>query len=75
MEKGFTGSVDQLLQLGLPGVVILALAYVAWRLFQRYDQAQEKRITEGREGVAALNSNTAALEALAELIKDRRPIV
>lgn len=74
MEKGLTGSIDQLLQLGLPGIIILALAWVAWRLFRRYDEIQEKRIAEGREGIEALNTNTAALEALTSLIKDRRPI-
>lgn len=74
MEAGLTGSVEQLLQLGLPGIIILALAWVSWKLFQRFDQVQEKRIAEGREVVEALNANTASLDALVELIKDRRPI-
>lgn len=74
MEQGLTGSVNQLLQLGLPGIIILALAWVSWKLFKRYDEAQERRIAEGRESVEALNANSAALEALATLIKDRRPI-
>lgn len=72
MEQGLTGSIDKLLQLGLPGVVIIALGFVCWRLFKLYADTQEKRIAEGREAVKAIEQNTAALENLSDVIRARR---
>lgn len=72
MEHGLTGSIDGLLQLGLPGIIIIGLAFVCWRLFKLYTDIQEKRIVEAREGVKAIEQNTAALEHLAEVIRTRR---
>jgi dihydrodipicolinate synthase/N-acetylneuraminate lyase len=72
MEKGVTGSIDGLLQLGLPGIVIIALGFVCWRLHKLYTEVQEKRIAEGREAVKAMEQTTAALENLSEVIRSRR---
>ena len=74
MDKLFTGSIDQLLGQGLPGIVIAVLAFVAWRFFKLYAETQEKRVTETRESVKAMEENTGALEALTTLIRDRRSL-
>jgi hypothetical protein len=62
---------DQLLALGLPGVMILALLWVCWRLFNLYVETTEKRLDEGKQTTAALNSNTNALDKLTDVIKER----
>lgn len=70
MDKAISGSIDALLQLGIAGVVILALGFVCWRMFAKYDAAQEKRIAEGRESVKALETNTDALNRLTDRLND-----
>lgn len=72
MEQGLSGSVDQLLQLGLPGVVIIGLGFFAYRVFKLYTEVQERRIAEARETVKAMEQNTAALESLTAVIQARR---
>lgn len=69
MEKALTGSIDAVLQLGLAGVVILALAFIAWRLHKLYADTQEKRIAEGREAIKVMEASTNALENLTEVIR------
>lgn len=83
MEHAVTGATDLLLaQYGLAGIVILALAFVAWRFFKLYEAAQkqvvalqETRVAEAKESVKALEGNTDALNRLAETVRDRlRPV-
>lgn len=64
-------SVGIVLDRGLPGVIILALAFVCWRLFLALQAAQEKRIEEAKASVTALESAASANEQLAVLIRDR----
>jgi hypothetical protein len=71
MEGVAAKASDQLLALGLPGVLILALLWICWRLFNLYVDGQEKRIDEGKQTAAALTSNTNALERLTDVIKER----
>lgn len=61
-----------LLDRGLLGLAVLALTWVAWRIFRLYAEVQEKRIAESREAVAALVKSAEALDAMADLIRDRR---
>ena len=72
METALTGGIDELLKEGIPGLVILALGFVSWRLFKLYTDTQEKRIAESTEAVKAMTAMTTAVEGLADLIKDRR---
>lgn len=74
MDNLLKGVGDTLLALGLPGVIIIALGYGVYRLFGLYIEVQEKRIAEGRETVKALESNTAALDNLTDLIRDRKEV-
>lgn len=62
---------NALLQMGLPGIVILGLAFALKMLWGRYCDSQDFRIKEGRESVEALTANTHALDTLAELIKQK----
>lgn len=52
-----------LLQYGVAGVFILCLLAAVWRLFNRYDEAQEARIADGTANRDALNNNSKAIEA------------
>lgn len=64
--------INQLLPMGLPGVVIIALAWAYYKKDQKVDELNEKRIAEGRESIKAIEQTTAALETLTEVIKERR---
>ena len=71
MEQTAAKAVDQLLALGLPGVVILGAGFLVWWLLNKLFDSQEKRIEEGKATTAALASNTAALLRLTEVIERR----
>jgi len=58
--------------MGLPGVVIIALAWAYKRKDDKVDELNEKRIAEGRETIKSIEQNTAALETLTEVIKERK---
>lgn len=64
--------IQSLVDMGLPGIIILALAWAYWGKSQRVDQMQELRIAEMRETLEAINNNTQALNALTALLRDRR---
>lgn len=69
---GATGATTQLLNMGLPGIVILALALAVVFLFKKYGASQEARITDGKEAVKALEANTASLTTLSKQLDDAR---
>jgi len=60
------------LKLGLPGIVIMALAFWGWSKDKKLDEVNEKRIAESRETVKAIEQNTNTLESLSDVLKDRR---
>lgn len=79
----FSTAAEHLLKTyGLPGIIIIGLCWVIYRLSKRdetrqakLDQIQETRVEEAKESTKALESNTDALNRLAELIRDRlRPM-
>jgi hypothetical protein len=72
MDNLLKGVGETLLALGLPGIVIIGLAYAVFNMFKLYTEVQEKRIDEAREGVKALEANTSALESLSDLIRERK---
>lgn len=57
---------------GVLGLIIVALGYVCWNLWKKYDEIQEKRISESRESIKAIEQNTNTLDTLAELLRDRK---
>ena len=70
--KASTGVMDQLLSLGLPGVIIIVLGFVVWKLFSKNNDIQEKRIDEAKQTTAALVSNSSALEKLSDALNIRK---
>lgn len=69
-----------LMEQGLSGIVILALAWVVWNMRKegradiaalqaKLDELQEKRIAEGRESLNALNNTTNVLDDVLKAIQ------
>lgn len=65
-------AITELLKLGLPGVVILALAIAYLKKDAKIDEINEKRIAEARESVKAIEQSTNALEGLTDILRDRK---
>lgn len=59
------------LALGLPGVMIIVLGFIVYRLAGAYHDIQEKRIEESKEAIKAMSETAKALDGLSELIRDR----
>ena len=68
MDAVIQGFLDQ----GVLGLVIIGLGFIAWRLWSKYYEIQEKRIAESRESIKAIEQNTNTLDTLAELLRDRK---
>lgn len=64
LTKGF-------LEQGLLGLIILALGFICYRLWSKYDEIQEKRIAESRESIKAIEQNTNTLETMTEVLRER----
>lgn len=80
MVVDFNAIGTTLLEMGLPGIVILALAWVCWQMRKeakadalayqaKIDELQEKRIAEGRESLNALNNTTNVLDDVLKAIQ------
>lgn len=67
MDKVIQGFLDQ----GVLGLVIVALGFLVWKLWNKYDDIQEKRIAESREAIKAIESNTNTLETMTEVLRER----
>lgn len=61
-----------LLEHGLPGLMIAALAFAYWKERERNDKLQEAWRTETREGIVASLRTAQALETLTEVVKAGR---
>lgn len=65
-----------LLNLGLPGIVIIGLALALKKRDSQYTEVQEKRITENSaitvKAVTAIEQNTAAIETLTLLLRESK---
>ena len=66
---GITESISQmLLGLGLPGVIIIALGYAVWKLYNRNQELHETLYEVGKESVKANEATAAALNRLSDLL-------
>lgn len=79
MEHGAELAIPRLLELGLPGIVILALAFAVYTLWKdnqklrdKLDNCNDKRVEIATDAVKALTSSGQALEVLTDTIRDRR---
>lgn len=67
--EGITNSVaEMLLGLGLPGLIILALGFAVWKLYNRNQELHSTLYEIGRESVKANEATTAALNRLSDLL-------
>lgn len=72
MDNLLKGVDEILLSLGLPGVIIIGLVFAVNNLFKLYAEIQEKRNVEAREAVKAIETCTAALDTLSDLVRSDR---
>jgi len=63
--------INGFLEQGLLGLIILALGYVCFKLWSKYDEIQEKRIAESRESIKAIEQSTNTLDTLTEVLRER----
>lgn len=63
----------QLLSLGLPGLVIIALGFMSYRFYNRSQELTDTLIAMTRETVKAQEAATDAINRLAELLRSRPP--
>ena len=72
MDEGVKAVITTLLGLGLPGIIIIALGFAVFNLFNKFVDSQNARITERGETVKAVEANTDALGRLSDLIRARK---
>ena len=63
---------QQLLSLGLPGLVIIALGFMSYRFYNRSQQLTDTLIAMTRETVKAQEAATDAINRLTDLLRSRR---
>lgn len=64
MDDLFDKAGTYLLSLGLPGICIIALVVAVYKLFNMYNECQEKRITESQANLVAVFEMRSAIESL-----------
>lgn len=60
-----------LLELGFPGIVIIVLGWVAYRLFVINSDLHEKRLNDSRTAIDAINSNTNTLQTALDILRGK----
>ncbi len=64
-------AIGVLLQYGLAGVGLLALGVAYVRKDKKLDEVNEKRVSEAREAIKAIEQNTNTVETLTEVLRER----
>ena len=59
---------EMLLKLGLPGVIIIALGFAVWKLYNRNQELHSTLYEVGKESVKANEATAAALNRLSDLL-------
>lgn len=67
MDAVMKGFIDQ----GVLGLVIVGLGVALIYVFKLYNEIQEKRIAESREGIKAIEQNTNTLDTMTEVLRER----
>lgn len=77
MTDPLASSVAELLKIGLPGVIILALAWAYWRQVLRNETLSDRRVEDAQKLTDLVRANTesrekhtAAIDSLADLMRD-----
>ena len=71
MADVFDSIAKALLELGFPGIVIIVLGFVSYKLYGNNSDLHEKRLSDSRSAIDAINANTNTLNSLTELLRDR----
>jgi hypothetical protein len=64
-------AITQLLGMGFPGVVILALAIAYNKKDKKLEETNEKRVAEAREAIKIIEQSTNTIETLTEVVRGR----
>lgn len=66
---GATNEITEIvLGLGLPGVIILVLAFAVWKLYNRNQELHETLYEAGKSSVKSNEATAAALNRLSDLL-------
>ncbi len=69
---GFVDAIVRILEpLGLPGLIIAAISFVAYKFYSRNIELTDKLITAGENSVRAQEAATAAIRELTNLFLTR----
>lgn len=75
MDPITSSAMTELIKMGLPGIVIVALAWAYYRKDTLVNNLQEKRIQDAKDMTAALHANTSATQAQTESLNNLRLLV
>jgi hypothetical protein len=64
-------AITQLLGMGFPGTVILALAIAYRNKDKKLEETNEKRVSESREAIKIIEQSTNTIETLTEVVRGR----
>lgn len=69
----------ELLRLGLPGIVIMALSYAYWQKDKRLSEVEKERTTDAKSVTATLldmrEKDRQTIEALRQTIAAQNPVI
>jgi len=65
---------QQLLALGLPGLVIIGLGFASYRFYNRSQELTDTLIAMTRENVKSQEAATDAINRLTDLLRSRREL-
>lgn len=68
MDTAVENIVSMLLGQGLPGLIILALGFAVYKLYNRNQELHDTLFEVGRESVKANEATAAALNRLSDLL-------
>ena len=68
MEGAISQATEVLIGLGLPGVIILCLAFAVYKLYNRNQELHQTLYDVGRESVKTNEATAAALNRLSDML-------
>lgn len=75
MEPFATSATAELLKMGLPGIVIIALAWAYFKKDALVNSLQERRVQDAKDITIAMQANTAATQVQTEALNNLRILV
>ncbi len=75
MEPFTNSATAELIKMGLPGIVIIALAWAYYRKDILVNSLQERRVQDAKDITTAMQANTAATHAQTESLNNLRLLI